>query len=58
MQTDSALIKPKKDKDCRLCKKLFDCPGKDPRVTLCLQYEERERWHDEDKINRAAAPSP
>lgn len=50
--------KPKKDRNCRLCKKLFDCPGKDPRVMLCLQYEERERWHDKDKIDRAAASSP
>lgn len=36
-------VKLKKDKNCRFCEKLFDCPGKDPRVQLCLQFKERKR---------------
>lgn len=36
----------KKDKECRLCKHIFDCDGKPPGVKLCIRYEERERKED------------
>lgn len=44
-------MKPKKDKGCRLCEKIFDCQGKDPRVKLCLQFVERRREEPRDASN-------
>lgn len=51
-------VKPKKDRNCRLCRKLFDCPGKDPGVTLCLQFEKREVAYEQSTIDGAAEENP
>lgn len=53
-----AEVKLRKDKGCWLCKKLFDCPGKDPGVTLCLQFEKREVAYEQSTIDGAAEENP
>lgn len=33
----------KKDSGCVFCEHIFDCPGKPPKVKLCVNFKERKR---------------
>ena len=40
----------KKDKSCLHCKHIFDCKGKEKRVSSCLMFEERKK-NGRDKVD-------